>query len=117
MKKAISLLLALVLAMSIAACSGNSPAPATTATEATAAVTEATAAATEATAAPSTEPNPFPMQFKTYMDMTVTISEVPERVIAANTNTADQLYAMGLGDKIIGVCAANSRISPEFQQM
>ena len=110
MKKAISLLLALVLAMSIAACSGNSSAPATTATE-------ATAAATEATAAPSTEPNPFPMQFKTYMDMTVTISEVPERVIAANTNTADQLYAMGLGDKIIGVCAANSRISPEFQQM
>ena len=59
----------------------------------------------------------FPLEFTTYMDMTVTIDHVPERVIAANTNTADQLYAMGLQDKIIGVCAKNSAIYPAYQEM
>lgn len=59
----------------------------------------------------------FPLEFTTYMDMTVTIDHVPERVIAANTNTADQLYAMGLQDKIIGVCAKNSAIYPAYQEI
>ena len=108
MKKIVSLLLSVILVMSMASCAGNSAPNVTTA--------PSTQASVETTTQ-STQASPFPMEFKTYMDMTVTINAVPERVIAANTNTADQLYAMGLGDKIIGVCAANSKISPEFQQM
>ena len=52
----------------------------------------------------SAEKTEFPISLTTYMDMTVTFDHVPQRVIAANTNAADQLYAMGLQDKIIGVC-------------
>lgn len=109
MKKIVSLLLSVILVMSMASCAGNSAPNVTTTAPSTQASVETTTQSTQA--------SPFPMEFKTYMDMTVTINAVPERVIAANTNTADQLYAMGLGDKIIGVCAANSKISPEFQQM
>lgn len=63
------------------------------------------------------EKTEFPFSLTTYMDMTVTFDHVPERVIAANTNAADQLYAMGLQDKIIGVCYKNSTINPEYQAM
>lgn len=58
----------------------------------------------------------FPVSFTSYMDMVCTVDHVPERVIAANSNTADQLYAMGLEDKIIGVCYKNSLINPAFQE-
>lgn len=47
--------------------------------------------------------------------MVVTFTKVPETIIAANTNTADQLFAMGLGDKITYVCYKNSEINPEYQ--
>lgn len=57
----------------------------------------------------------YPQTYTTYMDMTVTINAEPQRVIAANTNVADQLYAMGLGDRIIGVCYKNSLINPKYQ--
>ena len=65
----------------------------------------------------SAEKTEFPFSLTTYMDMTVTFDHVPQRVIAANTNAADQLYAMGLQDKIIGVCYKNSTINPEYQEM
>ena len=53
---------------------------------------------------PQKQESTYPQEYVTYMDMKITVNAEPQRVIAANTNTADQLYAMGLGDRIIGVC-------------
>ncbi len=57
----------------------------------------------------------YPQEYVTYMDMKITVNAEPQKVIAANTNVADQLYAMGLGDRIIGVCYKNSLINPKYQ--
>ncbi|MBR4395782.1 MAG: ABC transporter substrate-binding protein [Eubacteriaceae bacterium] len=64
---------------------------------------------------PQKQESTYPQEYVTYMDMKITVNAEPQRVIASNTNTADQLYAMGLGDRIIGVCYKNSLINPKYQ--
>lgn len=131
MKKTIPTLLALGLAISLTsftACSSKQAGE--TQTESTAKETTSAETASEETAAeepaassePETENSAsepsedgFPFTLTTYNDMKVTFDKVPETVIAANSNTADQLLAMGLGDQITYVCYKNSEINPEFQ--
>jgi len=74
-----------------------------------------TSAASSSSAETSSADDGFPFELTTYNDMVVTFTKVPEKVIASNSNTADQLYAMGVGDKIIGVCYKNSPINPKYQ--
>ena len=58
----------------------------------------------------------FPFTLTSYMDMEITFDKVPERVIAANACTGDELMAMGLGDKIIATAYNNSLINPLYQE-
>ena len=58
----------------------------------------------------------FPFDLVTYQDSVVTFTHVPERVIAANACTGDELMAMGLEDVIIGKAYTNSPINPEYQE-
>lgn len=58
----------------------------------------------------------FPFTLTSYMDMEITFDHVPERVIAANACTGDELMAMGLGDKIIATAYNNSLINPLYQE-
>ncbi len=96
LKRSIITFLTMGMALSAAACGQNS----------------ASAPAQETQGEASQE---FPFTLTTYNDMEVTFTKVPETVIAANSNTADQLFAMGLGDKVTYVCYKNSEINPEFQ--
>ena len=58
----------------------------------------------------------FPFDLVTYQDSVVTFTHVPEKVIAANACTGDELMAMGLQDVIIGKAYTNSLINPEYQE-
>ena len=120
-KKLFALLLVSVMVFSMTACSSEN----TKETTAQARNEDATPDApleeiqTEENEVPSLEDTDgeegFPFELTTYNDMVVTFTKVPETVIAANSNTADQLFALGVGDKITYVCYKNSEINPRFQ--
>lgn len=94
LKRSMSMILIIGMALWVTACSGNQ---------------------VEHVPSDTSAMEGFPFTLTTYNDMEVTFTKVPERVIAANSNTADQLFAMGLGDTIAYVCYKNSEINPEFQ--
>ncbi|MCI8417345.1 MAG: ABC transporter substrate-binding protein [Lachnospiraceae bacterium] len=120
-KKQIAILLAVAMAFAVTACGNGNTQEAQTEASTQKAKTEEPSAslAEEEAKTPSTEDSDitegFPFELTTYNDMVVTFTKVPETVIAANSNTADQLFAMGLGDKISYVCYKNSEINPAFQ--
>ena len=108
----LSLTLSLLLTANLAACAAKpveEPAPQPDAEQ-----SQPEATPDSAEASPESD-SAFPFSLTTYNDMTVTFDKVPETIIAANTNTADQLLAMGLGDKIIYRCYVNSEINPLYQ--
>lgn len=116
MKKLMAFILAAVMCFTVAACGGKTeetPDPAPTENPGETVPPAEDTQEPDKTEEP--EEDPFPFELTTYNDMVVTFTKVPETVIAANTNTADQLFAMGLGDKIQYVCYKNSEINPEFQ--
>lgn len=125
-KRSICTLLTLGMVLSVTACGGgNGGAQTAAANQETAAEETAVVQAGETNAAqdeemtaapPEKEEEGFPFTLTTYQDMEVTFDHVPGTVIAANSNTADQILAMGLGDRIIYVCYKNSEINPEFQE-
>ena len=102
--KLISIMLVLALGMSITACGKD-------ASDADAAAAEKAKPAQEEESKSEGE---FPFTLKTQDDIEVTFTHVPERVIAANACTGDELMAMGLGDKIIGRAYTNSKINPKW---
>jgi len=102
--KLISIMLVLALGRSITACGKD-------ASDADAASAEKAKPAQEEETKTEGE---FPFTLKTQDDIEVTFTHVPERVIAANACTGDELMAMGLGDKIIGRAYTNSKINPEW---
>ena len=106
------LTLSLLLTANLAACAAKpaeEPAPQPDAEQ-----SQPEATPDSAEASPESD-SAFPFSLTTYNDMTVTFDKVPETIIAANTNTADQLLAMGLGDKIVYRCYVNSEINPLYQ--
>ena len=109
MKKILTLLLAVIICFSITACGNKENASDNQ-------ISNDKQTDTNQNENISNEDSVFPFELTTYNDMVVTFTKVPETVIAANTNTADQLFAMGLGDKITYVCAKNSEINPEYQE-
>lgn len=99
MKKVISLMLVLVLALScLAGCASSTPAAQTTeaATETT---TEAT---TEATAETAAEAEDYGTVVIENGDRTVTFTEMPTGVLCANLYSAENMVMLGLGDYIVG---------------
>ena len=60
--------------------------------------------------------NAFPFTLTTKDGASVTFTHVPERVIAANANTGDQLMALGLEDKIIATAYNNSQVNPKWRE-
>lgn len=99
MKKVISLMLVLVLALScLAGCASSTPAAQTTA-----AATETTAeATTEATAETAAEAEDYGTVVIENGDRTVTFTEMPTGVLCANLYSAENMVMLGLGDYIVG---------------
>ena len=99
MKKVISLMLVLVLALScLAGCASSTPAAQTTA-----AATETTAEATpEATAETAAEAEDYGTVVIENGDRTVTFTEMPTGVLCANLYSAENMVMLGLGDYIVG---------------
>lgn len=99
MKKVISLMLVLVLALScLAGCASSTPAVQTTAA-ATETTTEAT---TEATAETAAEAEDYGTVVIENGDRTVTFTEMPTGVLCANLYSAENMVMLGLGDYIVG---------------
>lgn len=102
-KSLLCLLLALVLALSMAACAGNGG-NASQPTDSTPTVTTPTAGdqqqAPEETDAPETE------EYGTVViengDRTVTFTEMPQRVLCCNLYAAENMVMLGLGDLVVG---------------
>ncbi|MBC5648788.1 ABC transporter substrate-binding protein [Christensenella tenuis] len=113
LKGILCIALAAVLAFGAAACGAGTE----TGTSASEAAGQTTSSAPEASAAAeATADTVFPFELTTYEDAVVTFTHVPERVIAANVNTGEQLMALGLGDKIIATCSNNARVAEEYRE-
>lgn len=99
MKKVISLMLVVVLALScLAGCASSTPAAQTTAA-ATETTTEAT---TEAAAETAAEAEDYGTVVIENGDRTVTFTEMPTGVLCANLYSAENMVMLGLGDYIVG---------------
>ena len=100
-KRLLSMLLALVMVFSLAACSSK-----------TANQTEGSAANEDSEVA---ETGYTPVSI-TNNDLTITYEKAPERVIPYSYSTAEILVALGVGDRIIGIAATHSRIEDMQEQ-
>lgn len=99
MKKVISLMLVLVLALScLAGCASSTPAAQTTA----AAAETTTEATTEAAAETAAEAEDYGTVVIENGDRTVTFTEMPTGVLCANLYSAENMVMLGLGDYIVG---------------
>ncbi|SFI21756.1 iron complex transport system substrate-binding protein [Tindallia magadiensis] len=47
---------------------------------------------------------------------TLSITEVPERIVSMNVHTTEILFTLGLGDRIVGTAFNNAEILPEFKE-
>lgn len=56
-----------------------------------------------------------PFTLETY-ETEVTYDKVPETIISLNSHTTENLFALGLGEKIIGTAYNNAEISPEYKE-
>lgn len=104
-----------VLAFGAAACSVGTETGTAAGQTAPPTQTASASAETSETADASAD-SVFPFELTTYEDAVVTFDHVPERVIAANVNTGEQLMALGLGDKIIATCSNNARVAEEYRE-
>lgn len=56
-----------------------------------------------------------PFTLETY-ETEVTYDKVPETIVSFNSHTTENLFALGLGEKIIGISYNNAEISPEYKE-
>ena len=99
MKKLISLLLALAMVLSFAAC-GNAEAPAT----------EATVPATEEPVPETADPSHYPVTVIDHAGREVVIEEEPQRLVSGYYISTSLLIALDLDEKMVGIEAkANKR--------
>lgn len=56
-----------------------------------------------------------PFTLETY-ETKVTYDKIPKTIVSFNSHTTENLFALGLGDKIIGTSYNNTEISPEYKQ-
>ena len=104
--KRIHILLALVLAFSLFVTACTSPVPAPTATpvptDTPIPVPTATPKPTD-TPAPTEPPSPYPMTITDGAGREVTIEAEPQAIVSLAPSNTEVLYALGLGDSIVGV--------------
>jgi iron complex transport system substrate-binding protein len=96
-KKISALLLVLVLAFSLAAC-GNKEA----AVSSTPAATEA-GKATATPAAADAAKTQYPLKLKDVTGAEFTFDKAPERIVSISPAETESLFALGVGDKVVGV--------------
>ena len=103
MKRIVSLMLVVLLVCSLTACGNNTG---TTSTDSN---------SVSATSAVSSDYDSFSLDV---VGTEVTYTKVPEKVIAINYECAQELVALGLKDRIIGITAGHFKIEeclPEYQ--
>src|SRR5512143_142561 len=61
-----------------------------------------TSPSAQPTATPAASAN-YPMNVTDDKDRTVVIQEMPERIVSLSPKNTEMLYALGLGDKVVGV--------------
>lgn len=114
MKKALSLLVALAMTLSLVACSTSDPEPSADVNTTPSAVVSDP----QPSAEPSTEPSPEPSETPAHYPITVTdqagrevtIEEEPERLVSGYYISTSLLIALDLDEKLVGIEAkANKR--------
>ena len=94
---------AALLAILVAACSGS-------------AATQAPTAVPTATVAPTPTPvAPFPVSLTDDEGTTVTIDAEPERIVSLTPAATETLFALGLGDRVVGRAADLTMYPPEAE--
>ena len=104
MKKTLSVVLALVMILSLAACGGSSAKPAATeapATEAPAAEEPAAEPEAQPEAEPEAEPAAGPVTVTDMMGREITLEKPAERIVALTASDCEILYAVGAGDLLV----------------
>ena len=101
MKKFLSLLLAMLMVLSMAAC-GTTTAPAETAAPTEAATEAVTEAATEA-ATEATEASAYPMTVVDMAGREVTIEAEPQKIVSGYYISSSACIALGLSDRMVAV--------------
>ena len=123
-KRILTLALAALLTLSLAACGGQTAPAATTAPETTAApeTTVETTAATEAATDAATESakrTVYPLTIQTYNyskePVEYTFEKAPERVWAQSQDNIEILLALGLADKIVGAYGLDGDVREDLK--
>jgi iron complex transport system substrate-binding protein len=100
--KQIPIVLAFLLAFSILVTACTSPTPAPTPAPADTPIPTATPKPTDAPV-PTEPPSPFPMTISDGAEREVTIAAEPQAIVSLAPSNTEILYALGLGDRIVGV--------------
>lgn len=117
MKKTLSLLLALALTISLAACSANEPSQSQ-------AGTQPSEAPQSAQLEPSTEPsapeeNHYPITITTYdyegNEIETTYEKAPEKVLCVYQGTVETMIALGLEDHVAASYGLDNPVKPEWE--
>ncbi|MFA5309609.1 MAG: cobalamin-binding protein [Dehalococcoidales bacterium] len=101
-KVGLILLIITIFTVTIASCGNTEKTTAAAPTTTAPATTPAQLTTTPATPAPS--PTPEPITITDDYGRTVTIDEYPQRIISLSPAQTEILFALGLGDRIVGVC-------------
>lgn len=104
-------LLAALLAVMLAACSGAAATPAPTSAPTTAPTAAPTAALTEAPTASAVAA--FPATLTDDEGTSVTIDAEPQKIVALTPAATETLFALGLGDRIVGKAQDLALFPPE----
>ncbi|MCL6432563.1 MAG: cobalamin-binding protein [Anaerolineae bacterium] len=91
------LLVAALLAMAVSACRPSQP------TGVPAPTVETPAAATTSTAAPTLTPTSAPITIVDDANTEITLEAEPERIVSLVPSMTEILFALGLGDRVVGV--------------
>lgn len=108
-KTGLLLLIAALLLTILASCNGTdtettaSPTTTTTTTQPTTTTLAETTIPTETTTPVETTTPPEPIQITDQADREVTLDGIPETIISLSPSNTEVLFALGLGDKVIGV--------------
>jgi len=118
MKKVISLLLILVLALSLAACGRGSVPANTTAASTEAPVTEQPSESVEESSA-ATEESCCPVTITTYdyagNEIQTTYEKAPEKVLCVYQGTIETMIALGLESHVIASYGLDNPVKPEWE--
>lgn len=103
MKKRLALLLVLLLAVTAAACGANNGTKQGAGGEPAGSQNQGAGQSSGSSGAADATATKYPLKLKDTSGVELTLAKAPERIVSTSTAETEILFALGLGDKVVGV--------------